>query len=334
MRAVDEAGNAGAVSTPLPVRTTASPDVTPPSAVDLTVTEALPRSVRLGWTSSGDDGDVGRAFRYDLRYSTQMIDSAEWERAERVDDLAPPKPGGQAESVEVPGLSPDTRYYFAIVVEDEAGNASEMSAVVDAITLADDSAPLLPPSRPAARFLAGAVELTWEPLEDPGVAGYHVYRRPEGESETLLTPVPIEEAQYSDDSVEEGRGYFYRVTAVDAYLNESPRSAETWIRATGVSPALARIESIFPNPVRVRGTIRFLVPEVGPGHPDGVHVVIDLYDVAGRRVSRVVDDMFPPGVREAIWKVRGSPGSIAPGLYVSVLQAAGQQARMRVAVSR
>ena len=54
-------------------------DTTPPADVtDLAVVGATTDSVTLSWTAPGDDGDVGTAATYDIRYSTSPITEATW----------------------------------------------------------------------------------------------------------------------------------------------------------------------------------------------------------------------------------------------------------------
>lgn len=52
-------------------------DTVPPAAVaDLAVKAAGIRSVTLAWTAPGDDGKIGTASAYDLRYATAPADPA------------------------------------------------------------------------------------------------------------------------------------------------------------------------------------------------------------------------------------------------------------------
>ena len=58
----------------------------------------------LLWTASGDDGNVGRASLYDLRYSTAPVaaDTATWfSQAQAAYGLSLPSPAGQLDSVQV-----------------------------------------------------------------------------------------------------------------------------------------------------------------------------------------------------------------------------------------
>ena len=71
------------------------------------------------------------------------------------------------------------------------------------------------------------VFLTWDVVEAEDLAGYRVYRSsaPSGPFELLNADIVVE-ASYADETAEEGRTYYYAVTAVDSTeaVNESGRS--------------------------------------------------------------------------------------------------------------
>jgi hypothetical protein len=105
-------------------------DTTPPATVtDLSVSEVTTDSVTLTWTAPGDDGNIGTASEYDIRYSTSSITEANWNLASQV--LGEPKPSvaGSMETFVVTGLSPGTTYYFALKTADEVPNWSGLSNV-------------------------------------------------------------------------------------------------------------------------------------------------------------------------------------------------------------
>jgi subtilisin family serine protease len=124
-------------------RALASLDDTAPSAVgDLSAALASPTSAALEWTASGDDGMVGKAGRYDLRYSARPIDEeADFAAATRVFDVPPPQTAGSTESFVVSGLAWGTTYHFALRVLDASGNASALSNPVTLTTRIADPPP-------------------------------------------------------------------------------------------------------------------------------------------------------------------------------------------------
>ena len=87
-------------------------------------------SLTLEWTSPGDDGTIGVATRYELRYSKSPITMDNFWQATPAQDLPPPGMAGQHEKVKIRGLEPDQRYYFAIRTVDDQNNWSGLSNVV------------------------------------------------------------------------------------------------------------------------------------------------------------------------------------------------------------
>lgn len=87
-------------------------------------------AVTLSWTAPGDDGYVGRAAAYELRYASTHITESNWDLAEPVGNLPAPLEAGTRQSVTVDGLDPQGRYFFALKTRDEAGNWSALSNLV------------------------------------------------------------------------------------------------------------------------------------------------------------------------------------------------------------
>ncbi len=110
-------------------------DTTPPAMVqDLIVTDVSVDNATLNWTAPGDDGDLGTASAYDIRFSTELISDLNWDAAIQAAGEPAPQPAGQLESFIVTGLSQGTTYYFAIKTADEIPNWSELSNVASGTT--------------------------------------------------------------------------------------------------------------------------------------------------------------------------------------------------------
>ena len=95
-------------------------------------------SATLLWTAPGDDGVVGRATRYDIRYSSNAISGTDttswWNSATVVNTTGKtPATSGAPDSMVVAGLTPGVRYYAIIRAADEVPNWSAFSnlAVID-----------------------------------------------------------------------------------------------------------------------------------------------------------------------------------------------------------
>ena len=90
-------------------------------------------STTLLWTAPGDDGMVGRATTYALRYRTTAIVGTDtlswWNAATAVSGLPAPGVSGATDSVLVNGLDPTKTYYFILRTADEVPNWSGYSNV-------------------------------------------------------------------------------------------------------------------------------------------------------------------------------------------------------------
>jgi parallel beta-helix repeat protein len=129
IKAFDEVPNYGAISNS-PSGTTATPgDVTPPDAItDLATSNPTLTSVTLSWTAPGDDGNVGTATGYVVKYSTSgVITDANWAAATTHTQSWTPQSAGTPETRVIPGLSSSTTYWFAIKAYDEAPNYGDIS---------------------------------------------------------------------------------------------------------------------------------------------------------------------------------------------------------------
>jgi hypothetical protein len=93
-----------------------------------TICSATPFSV--SWTAPGDDGVVGRASAYDLRYSKVFITALNFYQATLISGLPPPAAAGTSQSFVVSGLSDGVLYYLAMKSVDESGNWSPVSNVI------------------------------------------------------------------------------------------------------------------------------------------------------------------------------------------------------------
>ncbi|UCD17371.1 MAG: fibronectin type III domain-containing protein [Candidatus Zixiibacteriota bacterium] len=133
--------------------------------------DATPTSITLYWTAPGDDGDVGTATVYDIRYSTSPIDENNWDNATQVTGEAAPQPAGSQETYTVEGLEPSTTYYFAIMAADEVPNWSTLSNIVAKTTLDEQTAPVAVADLNASDATSTTITLTWSAPGDDGSTG-------------------------------------------------------------------------------------------------------------------------------------------------------------------
>ena len=77
--------------------------------------------------------------------------------------------------------------------------------------------------------------------------------------------------------------------------------------------AAPRLEQNHPNPFATATTIPFVISSGGSGQ-----VVVDVYDVQGRLVERLLNGTLPPGRHEVVW--RGGDLALSSGVYFLVLR--------------
>jgi predicted nucleotidyltransferase len=120
----------GAIST---LRNAGAADARPPERIaDLRGSRDLTDTITLYWTAPGDDGSLGRAAQYAMRYSTIPVPSdtsSWWNAATAVAGLPTPSPAGVTDRVDVGGLTVGQSYYFLLRAADEVPNWSPFSNV-------------------------------------------------------------------------------------------------------------------------------------------------------------------------------------------------------------
>jgi len=86
--------------------------------------------VELSFIAGGDDGTIGQAARYEIRYSSTPITQANWSQATLVPDAVPlPRASGSVEIITVSILNAllGSTYHLGVRTRDEAYNWSTVS---------------------------------------------------------------------------------------------------------------------------------------------------------------------------------------------------------------
>lgn len=108
--------------------------ISPARVADLSAAANTTNSITLHWTSTGDNGNEGNAFLYDLRYSTEPITEENFDAAQQAAKIPAPGVPGTIETLTVYDLIFDTVYYFAVKVRDKQFNFSTLSNIAEAAT--------------------------------------------------------------------------------------------------------------------------------------------------------------------------------------------------------
>jgi len=99
-------------------------------------------------------------------------------------------------------------YSFTVKVTDCRGGTSQKAYKVVTQTTANHIA-----------------DLSWKASTSSDIAGYNVYRSPDGATWKKINATLIASTLYSDSTVANGSTYYYAATAVDIYAHESSKTA-------------------------------------------------------------------------------------------------------------
>lgn len=197
----------------------------------------------------------------------------------------------------------------------------------------DNLAPVAPFLLTAQR-VGGDVHLNWNRAVAPDLRDYAIYRA----SSSGVTPVPIHFLSSAEDTIAVDSGapstaLYYIVTAFDVHANQSSPSNETNVGAvTGVdeTPALTvlSVRGNHPNPFA--GST-----ELEIGLPAPSDIKIEVFDVAGRRVSEVDVRGARAGWQKVPFSGRGRDGSaLASGVYFYRVGANGTTITRKMVITR
>ena len=302
---------------------------------------AVDGSVWLLWTAPGDDGADGRSSRYEMRFSTASVGTdttSWWNLATPVTGLPSPSPSGATDSVLVTNLGSGTRYFFIVQAWDDVGLRSPFSNVAQ-WTSPSDTIPLPPgcvvPAAMPADFAAsadtGVVALSWSATSDTIAHFVHVYRGVgTGGSLSLLTTAPSSTTEYRDTGVNPGGIYRYRIAWASS-CGDGPRSATLSVEVPGrtaPSPGGAGQPTLHAYPNPSSGPVQFVITVVG-SEPQPAR--IRLFDLTGRWIADLADEILIPGQHTISWSRVGRSGErVAPGYYEAIGSVGGASVRERI----
>ena len=168
MRVRDDRGNESDISN---VVSASLPDIVAPAAVnDLGVIDYNDTYMRISWTAPGDDGSVGTAAEYDIRYSTALIDESNFGSATVAPNIPTPQASGSYQVLDIGSLVAGTTYYVAMKTRDESNNWSPLSNVVTQL-IPDTKEPNKISDLAVVSYDATSITITWTAVGDDYGAG-------------------------------------------------------------------------------------------------------------------------------------------------------------------
>lgn len=180
VRAVDEAGNVSALVKPLETKTRPIDAIAPDAVRDLRLVSAIGDTAVLRWMASGNDGMLGQATGYVVRFSTSPItDDATFMAATAADGLSAPQMAGTTDEATLNRLVAGTRYHVAVRAVDEAGNVSPLSPAFSFVAGTGAGDPGSPTASSAGRWILAVLGVLVGLLALYGVGRWMLQRPPD-----------------------------------------------------------------------------------------------------------------------------------------------------------
>lgn len=131
----------------------------------------------------------------------------------------------------------EERCFVVRATDTVAGAVVVGPASVPACVTPVDTFPPAPPKQLAAIAGVGVINLIWEPNAEADLAGYIVLRGvAPGEALQAITPTPIRETTYRDESATPGVRYTYAVVAVDTASPQNVSGQSNRVEETSRTP--------------------------------------------------------------------------------------------------
>lgn len=102
----------------------------------------------------------------------------------------------------------------------------------------------------------------------------------------------------------------------------------------GLFPDEISLFRSYPNPSTGRSVISYDLPSRRPGDPSSWKVEISVYNVAGQRVARLVNQAMPAGSHQVVWDGRANGRRLPSGVYFCRMRAGDVERSFRIVLVR
>jgi hypothetical protein len=253
------------------------------------------------------------------KYHLQIDDTADFVRPE-VDDTTLTTTSLLVDAQ----LKDTTKYYWRMRGYDSCGWGAWHDVAWSFTTRTPCPLPT-PPLQIAPENNVSALELPV--LVDWGVGEEHLYKLKVDDTVTLVSPVidtQLTVSNFTITNLDTNKSYYWAIRTHNScgWGDWSPVHKFTIGIATAVEeiageyyPSQFMLSQNYPNPFNPTTAIEFSVPRTG-------QVTLDIYDVLGRRVRRLVSETVGAGVKRAVWDGCNADGApAASGIYFYRIEA-------------
>lgn len=168
-----------------------------------------------------------------------------------------------------------------------------------------------------------AVVLTWSTASETENLGFHIFRSLKAEGEFIritdqMIPGKLNSAQahhyqFTDENVEAGNTYFYKLANVD--FSGNMKFHGTISVTVAAVPSNYSLEQNYPNPFNPETAINFSLKKAGK-------VSLKIYNLQGQLIRSLVEEERAAGRYSVIWDGATEQGmKAASGIYVCILTA-------------
>jgi hypothetical protein len=305
-----------------------SEDITPPDSIDdlQAVPGSSPGEVDLDWTAPGDDGAIGTADLYELRRSDQPITPATWSSATLCSGLPPPGSSGEGQLAVATSLPEGEVVFFGLKAYDEAGNVSPLSNAASSYA-AGIRAPT--PGSVVEDIPSGSIQLSCDTVDSYLSLVYEFALDTEptfGQARTLVDLSASTVASVWFDQIEPGETYYWRCRGLASSSTDSSDWSDSAIYAAPMDvdddegyadgyPEVSLLVGNSPSPFLETTQVRF-------GLSQRASAILDVFNVLGQHVDRLIDREMPAGWHTVTWDGKDQSGSrVSSGIYFFRLQA-------------
>ncbi len=210
------------------------------------------------------------------------------------------------------GIPGKDHYIFTITATDKSNNIGTTSVLLRV----EDK--LSPSSPHIIKAVADKekVELEWEiSIDETEIAEYRVFRGTE-KSQYSITNFMGNKTTWTDTNIKNGATYYYMVIAIDTSTNKS-YSEEIEV----VIPELEGLIQARKNYVRINeGDEPYSIMYIEVME-DNSKIKIDIYDILGKHIKTIVDDIFSRRVHIFTWDLDDKHrNKVTTGLYIAVIK--------------